>query len=188
QWRGDETQFKDARTAALEELNRSLGRNHLLDGNFGNRVDYIPEVKSFRLRFYDGESWTDRWDAKQRRRLPMTVELSFEIDLDLPQQIDDTFSRFTEEFTFEDLQAEEEAAALVPTDDEGAMPVDDQIRSSQTMAYVPPNQFLIHLAKSSALVGNESDLEAMAGNQSDEDPSGDSETTDDSADTAEDDS
>ena len=87
QWRDDESKFKDARTTALEELNRSLGRTHLLDHNFANRVDYIPEIKSFRLRFFDGTRWTDRWDVKQQRRLPQTVELSFEIDLDLPQEV-----------------------------------------------------------------------------------------------------
>ena len=146
----DDTQVKDARTIALEELNRSLGRSHLFEHDFTNRIDYVPEVESFRLRFFDGESWSDQWDAKRTKALPVAVELSFEIDMDLPTNMEEDFAKLTEDFTFEDLQADELAESESSLSDVDAMNLDSDIRSAQTVAYVPPNQFLIHLRTTAA--------------------------------------
>ncbi len=150
-WYEDEAMDKDARAAALDELNRSLGRVHLMDHDFVNRIDYLPEVSSFRFRFFDGDSWSDNWDAVAKKSLPLAVELSFEIDMDMQSQIDEDFARLSDDFTFEDLRAEELAASEVTADGVDAMSLDDEIRSAQTAAFVPPNQFLIHLGVSGSL-------------------------------------
>jgi len=147
-WHDDESTVQDARMAALDELNRSLGRVRLMEHDFVNRIDYLPEVHSFRLRFFDGESWTDGWDVDSQKRMPVIVELSFEIDMDRRTKIDEDFARITEDFTFEDLQAEEIDTSEIMASEVDAMSLDSEIRSAQTAAYVPPNQFLIFLGTS----------------------------------------
>ena len=150
-WHEDESLDRDARAAALDELNRSLGRVHLMDHDFVNRIDYLPEVSSFRFRFFDGDSWSDSWDAVAKKSLPLSVELSFDIDMDLRAKIDEDFARLSDDFTYEDLLAEELAGSDESANGFDAMGLDDEVRSAQTVAFVPPNQFLIHLGVSGRL-------------------------------------
>jgi len=39
----------------------------------------IPEVRGMALRYYDGSRWSDRWDSRQRRGLPLAVEIVLEL-------------------------------------------------------------------------------------------------------------
>ena len=41
------------------------------------RMDYVPEVKAFRLRYHDGQGWRERWDSRQEQELPVAVEMRF---------------------------------------------------------------------------------------------------------------
>ena len=42
--------------------------------------DLIPEIESWRFRYFDG-GWRDRWDSSWHRRLPKAIEISFDMDM-----------------------------------------------------------------------------------------------------------
>jgi len=55
----------------------------------------VPEVVSFELRYYDGSSWQSSWDSSREGRLPVAVEMRFELqvsepDIEPPASDDDT--------------------------------------------------------------------------------------------------
>lgn len=43
------------------------------------QADHLPEIVSFRLRYFDGESWQSSWDSRERRELPVAVEMRFRL-------------------------------------------------------------------------------------------------------------
>ena len=43
------------------------------------RVDLLPEISAFRLRYFDGGGWRDRWDSRQEQMLPVAIELRFDV-------------------------------------------------------------------------------------------------------------
>lgn len=43
------------------------------------QADLLSEVVSFRLRYFDGESWHSSWDSRERRELPVAVEMRFRL-------------------------------------------------------------------------------------------------------------
>lgn len=40
----------------------------------------LPEVVSLEFRYFDGQQWTDAWDSRQRRALPVAVEVALQVD------------------------------------------------------------------------------------------------------------
>jgi prepilin-type N-terminal cleavage/methylation domain-containing protein len=61
--------------ASLPELYQELEKT------FGPHVLYLPEVSDFRLRYFDGQSWSSRWDSIARRALPVAIEVVFRVHL-----------------------------------------------------------------------------------------------------------
>lgn len=112
--------------------------------NLKRKIDFLPEVKAFRLRYYDGFAWQSTWDAGLAQSLPVAVEVSFDIELRHAEQelVNPSEMDAVDAAILENEQASREA-----NDDLGemAMGLDDEIRSSQTMDIVPPNRFLIFL-------------------------------------------
>ena len=53
-----------------------------LEKTFGKQVLYLPEVVDFRFRYFDGQSWSSRWDSLARRALPVAIEVVFRVELD----------------------------------------------------------------------------------------------------------
>jgi prepilin-type N-terminal cleavage/methylation domain-containing protein len=53
-----------------------------LEKTFGEQVLYLPEVVDFRLRYFDGQSWSSRWDSLARRALPVAIEVVFRVELE----------------------------------------------------------------------------------------------------------
>lgn len=51
------------------------------------REDAIPEVARLRFRYFDGTSWLGHWDSGQAGRLPVAIEIAF--DLQPEEQPDD---------------------------------------------------------------------------------------------------
>ncbi len=49
------------------------------------KIDYVPEVKAFRLRYHDGQGWRERWDSRQEQELPVAVEMRFLFDVPRPR-------------------------------------------------------------------------------------------------------
>ena len=45
------------------------------------RVDRMPEVTRFELRYFDGRTWRADWDSRLEGRLPIAVEVSFDLDV-----------------------------------------------------------------------------------------------------------
>jgi hypothetical protein len=121
------------------------------------------------MRFYNGDSWSDEWNTNSRKQLPVAVEIAFEVDMDLPAQFEAEIAKLADtEFTVEDLQAEESADAAKAEFD--AVALDETIRSAQTMAIVPPNQFIIYLGASRLSTDTENDAESS---ETTNDPAGD---------------
>ena len=103
--------------------------------DFQQRVDYVPELKQFRLRYFDGRRWSNSWSAEQEKSLPVAVELKMDLTdpfwlLPDPVEIKDPTERAAL------LLAEEESL------DDGID--DERLRSSQLE---PPKGFrrLIYL-------------------------------------------
>ena len=81
--------------------------------------------------------------------------------MDLLTQFEDDIARLAStEFTVEDLQAEDVAEAEAAQAGANAIALDDSIRSAQTMAYVPPNQFIIYLGGATSLAEEMDDAES----------------------------
>ncbi len=62
--------------ASLPELHQELEKT------FGKQVLYLPEVVDFRLRYFDGQGWSSRWDSLARRALPVAIEVIFGVELE----------------------------------------------------------------------------------------------------------
>jgi hypothetical protein len=41
---------------------------------------HLPEVVGLEFRYFDGQQWTDAWDSRSRRALPVAIEVSVEIE------------------------------------------------------------------------------------------------------------
>ena len=48
--------------------------------------DEVPEVVWFELRYYDGTSWQSSWDSHTQGRLPVAVEMRFELQVAEPAE------------------------------------------------------------------------------------------------------
>jgi type II secretory pathway pseudopilin PulG len=48
--------------------------------------DEVPEVVWFELRYYDGATWRSSWDSQAQGRLPVAVEMRFELKVADPAQ------------------------------------------------------------------------------------------------------
>ena len=96
-----------------------------IGGDVEQRVDYVPELKAFRLRYFDGQVWSDRWSAEQQGTLPVAVELHLEL---------------TDPFWLQPEPANadaprELATSLLSEDEPSELVVDDErLRSSQLEA------------------------------------------------------
>lgn len=44
------------------------------------QVDAIPEVNRYRFRFFDGKQWNAEWESTLNGRLPVAIELQFDLD------------------------------------------------------------------------------------------------------------
>lgn len=112
--------------------------------NLRRKIDFLPEVKAFRLRYFDGRTWQSRWDARSLRSLPVAVEVSFEIENQPAVEETDNPSGMD---AVDAAILKMEQADQSESDDlaEMAMELDDEIRSSQTMDITPPNRFLIFI-------------------------------------------
>ncbi len=54
-------------------------------GPLAEHLDYLPEVATFRLRYYDNGGWQDEWDSRQQGgRLPVAIEMRFQLAAELP--------------------------------------------------------------------------------------------------------
>ena len=99
-----------------------------------SRIDYVPEVTMFRLRYHDGQTWQEKWSVDKRRRLPVAVEVGFELNLDIElKDLDDPPGVMPTEYVME-RPIEQAAPAEI---------LDDEIRSAQTMDIELPNRFVI---------------------------------------------
>ena len=110
--------------------------------NLQRKIDFVPEVKAFRLRYYDGRSWASRWDARGANGLPVAVEVSFEIE----DAIEEDEPEVRGEMDAVDaaiLQKEQDEQSAIDDQAGMAMDLDDEVRSSQTMDISPPNRFVI---------------------------------------------
>ena len=80
--------------------------------DFDQRVDYLPEIRKFRLRYFDGIFWTNSWSSDQQKQIPVAVELSF--DLEDPYWLQPTELELQQQAALELL--EEETVETEPLD------------------------------------------------------------------------
>ncbi len=124
----------------LEQMHAQASMDVGVDLHLADHLDYVPELASFALRYYDGTTWLSQWDSRQLGRLPVAIELRFQLTSELPSateydgQADDSLSS--------ELDTQEQSHPQ-PTLDNLA-PQDDRLRSAQTK---PPedHRFLIFL-------------------------------------------
>jgi hypothetical protein len=45
-------------------------------------LDYVPEVSSLMFRYFDSDTWHDRWDTRSNNTLPNAIELRFQLAQD----------------------------------------------------------------------------------------------------------
>lgn len=55
-------------------------------------VDQIPEVRAMFFRYFDGSTWVSNWDSSQRGRLPIAIEIGFDLDMTDPEPPSDPSS------------------------------------------------------------------------------------------------
>ena len=55
-----------------------------------DQTDEIPEVQRLSFRYYDGRSWTSQWDSTSSRRLPLAIEIGFDLELDKDDRATET--------------------------------------------------------------------------------------------------
>ena len=48
--------------------------------------DEVPEVIWLEFRYFDGSAWTSSWDSRSSGRLPVAVEMRFELKQELPEE------------------------------------------------------------------------------------------------------
>lgn len=70
--------------AANEPLESDLPSGPGPSMSLEQSVDYVPEVASFSLRYFDGTAWRSNWDSRAEGRLPVAVELRFQLQSELP--------------------------------------------------------------------------------------------------------
>lgn len=46
-----------------------------------DKVDEIPELKRVRFRYFDGTKWQEAWDSESEGRLPIALEIEFDLHL-----------------------------------------------------------------------------------------------------------
>jgi prepilin-type N-terminal cleavage/methylation domain-containing protein len=121
----------DARSTAASKVSL-LGLETIdvqrLDKDVVQRIDIVPELSSLLLSYYDGQQWHSSWSFSQRGRLPVAVEMRFDMKRPAP--------------TMEPADPDPHVAAqrLLRERDKPSVdlerPMDGRIRSSQMAAPV----------------------------------------------------
>lgn len=84
-----------------------------------NVTDEIPELARFRLRYFDGDSWSGQWDSTANGRLPLAIEIEFDLEVVKRTETDtDPDSRASDEVTSEN-QVRADAGTINIGDQEG---------------------------------------------------------------------
>jgi type II secretory pathway pseudopilin PulG len=111
------------------------------------KIDYVPEVKAFRLRYYDGQGWRERWDSRQEQELPVAVEMRFLFEVPRPRGEASSAGANAEagpEGTSEGNWSAEMGQAWMAGGALDANP-DDRLRSAQTVP-IEDHRYVILLA------------------------------------------
>jgi hypothetical protein len=123
------------RLEALSDPSLFMGGEDL---RLEEHLDYVPEVATFLLRYYDGQTWRSRWDSRVEGRLPVVVEIRFQLSAELKPLTSD-HAEVQDEFD-ELLTAEENP--LLSGESSTLEPIDERQQSAQAR---PPedHRFLI---------------------------------------------
>ena len=95
--------------------------------------DEVPEVIAFELRYFDGSSWTSSWDSRAQGRLPVAVEMRFELKREQPDEAA-VFSDGETELVDDDL-SESNATSQFGTLDEDIVSPSDMTTDSLSESY-----------------------------------------------------
>ena len=98
------------------------------DQDVVQRIDVVPELTSLLFSYYDGEQWHSSWSFSQRRRLPVAVEMRF--DLAKRASIKESPNPDPSDAAQRLLRAGNKTPVALER------PMDDRLRSSQTAAPV----------------------------------------------------
>jgi hypothetical protein len=85
-WRLSSLSMRETSGAVDSSTSRTFGRADEIErqqdeiGYNDTIKDRIPEVTRFQIRYFDGASWKTNWDSRTLDRLPVAVEVRFELD------------------------------------------------------------------------------------------------------------
>ena len=111
-----------------------------LGRDVSQRVDLLPEITTFRLRFFDGGGWQDRWDSQQQKSLPVAVELRFELAPLEPRE-DQVVE--IDPVTGEPLEPEEAPPLPEEPADTPVEPLDPSLMSAQSQSLLQQDQRVV---------------------------------------------
>lgn len=117
-----------AANSTLSLLGAETVDRQRLDKDVDQRIDLIPELTSLQLSYYDGHQWHSSWSYSQQLRLPVAVEMRF--DLEKPASTKESEDANPHAAAQRLLRERNKAPAVVQR------PIDDRIHSSQAAAPV----------------------------------------------------
>jgi hypothetical protein len=98
---------------------------------------HLPEVVGLEFRYFDGRQWTDAWDSRSRRALPLAVEVSVEIEFAGDEE--KTTSSESQEWEPETATVEDQQEVLTE-------PGEPPLVEGTVAADLPPSyRFVLHL-------------------------------------------
>jgi hypothetical protein len=102
------------------------------------QLDYVPEIRTFLFRYFDGETWRMNWDTRQQNALPVAMELRFHLDEVLSP------AEPRAEFAEDDFPVSPPSVNEIVPPAESMVPKDDRMYSAQSR---PPDdhRYLIYL-------------------------------------------
>jgi prepilin-type N-terminal cleavage/methylation domain-containing protein len=104
------------------------------------RVDLLPEITAFRLRYFDGGGWQDRWDSRQKKSLPVAVELRFEV---APLEPPEAEANEIDPVTGEPLEPEESLLTEQEPTEAPVEPLDPRLMSAQSQMMQQQDERLV---------------------------------------------
>jgi hypothetical protein len=106
--------------------------------------DFIPEVSWLEFRYFSGSSWTDAWDSSRSRRLPVAVEIRFELAEVKPVEEVDVTEDGLAVLEEETLSLEEEPD-VESIEDEQQLLSDDSLMGDPQTEETPYHRYVVVL-------------------------------------------
>lgn len=132
----EEDEFDSQSSNQLDFTDSMLLNEIVRTGAHANEITWVPEVIAMEFRYYDGQVWQSTWNSRESKKLPVAIEIAFQIQSVVEQQ-----KAAEKEIELKDLDRTVETSLF----DENRLEIEAQKRMEGSRKVVPTYRHLLKL-------------------------------------------